>query len=238
MNIKKKLALFTGTGLLGVGLTIGGATYALFTDTTSNTNNTATAGTINLVANRNHGDYTPGPMFYPDSLDPDAKHPYDVTEITPSGDALGGWAPGDTVRRTMELSNTGSLDAKLTGIKATPRETYTQYLKTGGTRSVSGLVTGAEYLEFIEKANVLITNPDEEVTIFEGKLSELIFNDTNTYAEVDEELELAGVTPGFGSGPLNITFKVTLDKSASNAIQGKNFIFDFGFFAEQVRNNP
>ncbi|QQE74839.1 SipW-dependent-type signal peptide-containing protein [Brevibacillus composti] len=231
MNARKKIVALSMAGLLTVGLAVGGVTFALFTDTAANEGNEFTAGTINLNAARNHGDYLQGPMFYSDFLDPDGNHPYDKTELRPSGEVIGGWAPGDKVKRTMILSNTGSLDAKLTGVKATVRESYTQTLRNGrDTRTVTGEIAGAAYEEFIDKAHVKISNPDSDTLIFDGVLRDLI---GEGYAGVVEELVLQSDP----SGPLNITFEVTLDRSAGNELQGKNFIFDFGFYAEQVRNN-
>jgi uncharacterized protein YfaP (DUF2135 family) len=176
-------------------------------------------------------------MFYPDSLDPDGNHAYDIIDGNPSGESLGGWAPGDQVLRRMILRNEGTLDAKLTGIKATPRETYTQTLKpinrggSGGTRTVTGITSGDAYQEFIEKANVTVTNSDNTIVIYEGTLSDLIFSEEDMYADVVNELVIQA------EGILNITFDVTLDVSAGNDVQGQNFIFDFGFYSEQVRNN-
>lgn len=237
MFTAKKMAFTVMSGVLALALAVGGTTYAIFTSSASNSGNTITAGTINLDAKRDNGDYVPGPMFYPDALDPDGNHPYDVSQIAPSGEALGGWAPGDKVTRTMILTNTGSLDAMVTGIKATPRATYTQNLPSGGNRTVNGLTSGAEFDEFVQLAHVKVWNPDGAGTIlYDGQLKDLIAAG-QFYVPVLNELVLTGVKPPFQPGPLNINFEVTLDKSASNALQGKNFIFDFGFFAEQVRNN-
>lgn len=237
MISKKKLAALTVAGMLGLGVMVSGITYALFTDTTTNANNNFTAGTINLVAERNYGDYLPGPIFYPDTLDPDGGHPYDVNDANPSGEALGGWAPGDTVSREMRLKNEGTLDARLTGIKATPRVSFSHNTPYSGTRTVNGgLISGMAYDEFIQKINVKVSNGS--VLLYDGPLSGLIFADPDTYAPLVNEPIVQAPPPGFGGGFLNIDFEVTLDLSGSNELQGKNFIFDLGFYTEQVRNNP
>jgi hypothetical protein len=150
---------------------------------------------------------------------------------------LGGWAPGDTVKRTMILTNTGSLDAKLTGIKATARESFTQNLPSGGNRTINGLIAGDAFDEFIQLANVEVAIPDENLMLYNGSLAELMFADTDEFASLLSNPVLMGTTPPFSPGPLNITFEVTLDSSAGNDLQGQNFIFDFGFFVEQIRNN-
>ncbi|GIP40115.1 hypothetical protein J31TS4_33950 [Paenibacillus sp. J31TS4] len=230
---RKKLGVMVLSLTMTVVFTFGGATMALYTSSAQNTS-TAAAGTINLDAKRNHGDYTPGPMFYPNSLDPDGNHPYDTSKVNPSGESLGGWAPGDTVQRAMILTNKGSLDAKLKGLKATVRDTYTQDLPTGGSRTATGLTSGAAYDEFIQKANVKVMIPDTNVQLFNGPLSSLL---VSGYAPLQNEPVLMGTRPPFTPGPLNVTFEVTLDPSASNEIQGKSFIFDFGFYSEQARNN-
>ncbi|CCQ96161.1 exported hypothetical protein [[Clostridium] ultunense Esp] len=232
---KRKLATFALSLMLVLTLAVGAGTFALFTSSVSSEGNHFTAGTIDLDEKRDHGDYVPGPMFYPDFLDPDGNHPYDVQDIAPSGESIGGWAPGDTVQRTMILMNKGTLDAKVTGIKATPREEYTQHLRSGGSRTVNGLTSGPAYEEFIEKAHVLVSVPDQNLQLYDGSLADLIRSEG--YHPVQNELILQGATPPLEPGPLNITFKVALDSSASNQLQGQNFIFDFSFFAEQARNN-
>ncbi|GIP40116.1 hypothetical protein J31TS4_33960 [Paenibacillus sp. J31TS4] len=232
---RKKLGMMVLSLSMTVVFTFGGATMALFTGSAQNSN-TATAGTINLDAKRDHGDYTPGPMFYPDSLDPVGNHPYDTSKTNPSGESLGGWAPGDTVQRTMILTNNGSLDAKLKGVKATVRDSYTQNLPTNpaSSRTVTGLTSGAAYDEFIQKANVKVMVPDTNTLLYNGSLSSLL---VSGYAPLQNEPVLTGTRPPFAPGPLNVTFEVKLDQSASNEIQGKSFIFDFSFYSEQARNN-
>jgi predicted ribosomally synthesized peptide with SipW-like signal peptide len=237
---KQKIGMLFLAIMLVIGAMVSAGTFALLTDTEANEDNSITAGTIDLNVKRDHGDYVPGPMFYPDYLDPDGKHPYDVNEVNPSGESIGGWAPGDTVTRTMIVTNEGSLDAKLTGLKATPRESFTQNLPRhpDGSRTISGAqITGAAYEEFIQKANVLVSIPDESITLYNGPLSGLIFSNADRYARLLEEPVLMGTTGLFEPGPLNVTFKVTLDKTTGNNLQDKDFIFDFGFFAEQYDNN-
>lgn len=236
MNIKQKLMGYAVTGILGLGLTIGGSTYALFTDTITNEGNSATAGTVNINVMRDNGDPIPGPMFYPDSLDPLAYHPYDKTDKKPSGESIGGWAPGDKVVRDMYLGNSGSITAKLAGIRVKVRDSYTQTTTTDGltaTNTISNGVTAisdpAAYNEFIDKMNFTISNGD--VVIFQGKISELITG--SSWKKPLEELIIASAP----SGPLNLKFTAELSKKAGNVVAGKNFIFDFEFTAVQNRNS-
>ena len=83
LNIKKKLTLLATTGIVGIGLVAGGATYAIFTDSASNKANSFTAGTLNIESSR---DDIPnyGPMFYTDS-----------TNSNVGAMPTGLWAPGD-----------------------------------------------------------------------------------------------------------------------------------------------
>lgn len=224
------------TGVLGLGLTVGGATFALFTSSATNDGNTATAGTVNINVTRDNGDPIPGPMFYPDFLDPLAHHPYDKVDSHPSGESIGGWAPGDTIVRDMYLGNSGSLTARLVGIRAKMRDSYTQTTTTEdgtATRTVSNGITEISdptaYNEFIDKMNITIKNSN--TLLFQGKLSELITGSAwkNPVHEV-----LISASP---SGPLNLTFTAELSRTAGNNIAGKNFIFDFEFTAVQNKNS-
>jgi spore coat-associated protein N len=123
MVTKKKLGMYAALGMLGIGLTVGGGTYALFTDSATNTNNTFEAGTLKLAGHRHDIPIT-GPMFYTNDSDAGRM-------------GTGVWAPGDVHTRAMLIENTGSLDAKLTSLKA---------IKTSG---------GTE--EFSQNAQVVIS---------------------------------------------------------------------------------
>lgn len=217
LNIKKKLALFSASGVLGIGLVAGGATYALFTDSASNTTNTFTSGTIILDQTRDLGDTIPGPMFYSSASDPTGKYPYDKSGVPlapPGSESIGGWAPGDTALRAMNLYNKGTLDAKVTQLKAS--------VSAGATDS------GDAYTQFIQKMNIKVMYPAQNKVLYDGPLSGLL----NGWVNVPAFLIAADP-----SGPANITFEAKLDKLAGNELQGKTFVFDFSLYAEQFRNN-
>jgi predicted ribosomally synthesized peptide with SipW-like signal peptide len=217
MKLKKKLALLSATGIVGIGLITGGATYAIFTDSASNTNNTFVAGTINLDQTRDLGDTIPGPMFYSSTSDPTGSYPYDQdgVELAPPGsEAVGGWAPGDYVLRAMNLFNSGTLDAKVTKLQAN--------VSTGATNS------GDAYNQFISKMNIKVMYPAQNKVLYDGPLSGLL----NGWVEIAAPFRVNA-----NGGPSNITFEATLDKSADNAIMGQTFVFDFSFYAEQLKNN-
>jgi hypothetical protein len=233
---KQKLMMYTMTGILGLGLSVGGATYALFTSGATNDGNSATTGTVNINTMRDNGDPIPGPMFYPNALDPLAYHPYDAVDTSPSGESIGGWAPGDIIVRDMYLGNSGSLTARLVGVRAKVRESYTQTTTADGqtaTNTVSNGVTLATdpvaYNEFIDKMNITIKNSN--TLIFQGKLSELI---TGTLWKKPVNEVLIAASP---SGPLNLSFTAELSRTAGNNIAGKNLIFDFEFTAVQHKNS-
>lgn len=203
--------------MLGVSLIVGGATYALFTDSASNSNNTFAAGTINLDQNRDLGDTIPGPMFYSAASDPTGSYPYDQSGVPlspPGSEAAGGWAPGDTVTRAMDLYNRGTLDAKVSRLQAS--------VSAGATNS------GAAYDQFIDKMNIKVMYPALNRVLYDGPLSGLL----NGWVDIATPLRANA-----GGGALNITFEASLDSSADNDLQGQNFIFDFSFYAEQLRNN-
>lgn len=220
MISKKKLAILSVSGLIAIGASVGGATYAWFTSSATNANNTFTAGTINLSQTRDLGDTIPGPMFYTSTSDPTGTYPYDVAGVPyapPGSEGVGGLAPGDSMTRAMNLSNSGSLDAKVT--------------KIWGSVNAAGLQPGdLAFEEFAAKMNIKVLYPaNNNQIMYDGPLNGLL----NGQVTIPRPL-IARAAP---SGPLNITFTATLDPSASNLLQGKTFVFDFSFYAEQLRNN-
>lgn len=217
MFSKKKLAAIMISSVLVVGVTVGGATYAIFTSSATNTNNSFKAGTVILTQNRDQGDTKtiPGPMFYSAASDPTGSFPYDTNKNRyqpPGGEAIGGWAPGDTARRAMNLYNKGTLDAKINKLKANVNS--------------AGVTSGEAYDEFIDKMNIKVIYTGQ--TLYDGKLSGLL----NEYVNIQPIL----ATPD--GDPVNITFEANLSKEAGNKIQGQSFVFDFTFSAEQTKNNP
>lgn len=217
MNLKNKLLMFTGTGIFGVSLVVGGATFALFTSNAQNTSE-GKAGTIVLTQERDQGDSIPGPMFYSAESDPTGLFPYDTTknvpDAPPGAEALGGWAPGDKATRAMNLYNKGSLDARVKKLKATINPL--------------GITSGVAYDQFIQKMNIKVMYPAQSKTLYDGPLAGLL----NGYVTIPSFI--IAKNP---SAAANITFEASLDLSADNSIQGKSFVFDFTFYAEQKRNN-
>ncbi len=220
--LKAKILSLLAINLLGLGLVAGGGTMAIFTSSASNTGNTFATGYIRLTQNRDQGDTLVGPMFYTSIADPTGRYPYDTNGnplAPPGGEAIGGMAPGDSMMRAMDVYNNGAnaLDAQLTKVKATVNP--------------AGITSGAAFDEFIQKLNVIIRAPDigNGTVLYSGTLAGLL---TGQWITVSHPLLMSA-----NGGATNITFSVTLDPSADNIIQGKTFVFDFSFYAEQFRNN-
>lgn len=95
-------------------ISIGGATFALFTDSATNAPNTFRAGTVDIDSYRDGFDTIPGPMFYTNEIE-------GATPTDPSYPGLkptGLWAPGDSHVRSLIVYNKGTLDAVLDQVKA------------------------------------------------------------------------------------------------------------------------
>lgn len=110
MSIKKKLALYSASGIVGLSMLVGGSTFALFTSSAQNTNNTFSSGTIHITAKRDDVPNS-GPMFYTTSPQNGA-----VVGAMPTGY----WAPGDKNTRGLFLENKGTLDARLKTLSIIP----------------------------------------------------------------------------------------------------------------------
>lgn len=127
--------VFSLTGVVGVGLTVGGATMALFSSSAANEGNQFTAGTLKITAKR---DDIPndGPMFYTDTVSHSGTLP------------TGEWAPGDKNTRGLFLKNEGSLPAKLANVTAKAADANGNEVKSGSAYDAA--------VKFASKARVLI----------------------------------------------------------------------------------
>lgn len=216
---KKKLLLLAVAGVLTAGLGVGGASYAIFTSSAQNTNNSFAAGTVSIDIQRDLGDTIPGPMFYTGASDPTGSYPCNTTknapDAPPGAESLGGLAPGDQLTRAMNIFNRGTLDVRVKQLRANV--------------NAAGETSGPAFDQFIQKMYIKVMYPAQNKTLYEGPLAGLL----NGYVNIPPFLIASDP-----SGPANITFTATLDKSADNTLQGHTFVFDFGFYAEQKRNNP
>ncbi|MBT2692600.1 M73 family metallopeptidase [Bacillus sp. ISL-55] len=119
MKKKNKVALMGISGLLVTSLAVGGATFAIFKDDVSNGPSLGTAGTLVMTAKRNDVP-NEGPMFYSQNVADNY-----------GGMPTGLWAPGDKHTRGLFLENTGSLDAKLVTLTATPADSNGNAVTSG-----------------------------------------------------------------------------------------------------------
>jgi spore coat-associated protein N len=168
MKKKNKVALLGISGLLASSLAIGGGTYAIFKSGVTNSANIVTAGTLEITAKR---DDIPnvGPMFYSQN-----------TAGNYGGMPTGFWAPGDKHTRGLFLENTGSLEAKLTTLTATPADS-----------SGNPVTSGTQYEDdilFARQADVKIWEIQEWDPV-EGRLLPLIDTNMNP-TEMDELMDI------------------------------------------------
>lgn len=104
-------------GMVASCAIIGGATFALFTDSASvapTAQDVMVAGNVDIDSYRDGFDTIPGPMFYTTPEE-------GATPTEPSFKGLkptGVWAPGDTKIRSLIVYNKGSLDAVLSHVYA------------------------------------------------------------------------------------------------------------------------
>lgn len=233
---KGKLAAVAILSTLSIAGAAGLGTYALFTASNPSDTNTFQAGTVAINAIRDEGDTYPGPMFYSSTSDTNSsdKYAYDVPKAQSfyqyGGEAIGGWAPGDSASRTLEIISNGSLDTKLTNITASIPSSY----KAASGATITGVTAasiGADataYNEFINDMNVTIKDSDSNTVLYNGSLKNLLDN-TN---HLSTPVEL-----GENGSDTHLIFSVTLGTSAYSNIMNKNVIIDFSFNAQQVAHN-
>lgn len=184
--------------LLISGLVGGISTYALFHSTATNNDNQLTAGTFTLEGNRDMGETVPGPLFYPTDLDGDL--------------ATGLWCPGDSYIRNFQVENTGTINGKLTNIKAT---------LNGDT-------------QLADRLNVQVSTENPDVAGFlsssivaSGKLSDFT---SNSGKQLSSEINVDV------SDIANLYFKVSFPEGTAaedNPYQGNNLSASFSVYAIQ-----
>jgi predicted ribosomally synthesized peptide with SipW-like signal peptide len=214
----RSIALLLVLSLVAFSLIIGLGTFALFTSQATSDTNQFTAGTLSIDAVEGY-DRINGPMFYT-STSHSGSIPYDVETLEAyGGEALGGWAPGDTVTRFMEVENTGSLDAILKGLRAHV--------------NAAGLQPGHDaYEQFVRLMNITVTEGSEDGRVlYDGSLQDLVLS-----GDVWHDIE-PPVAVNVDDVPVLLYFTASLDLSADNELQGHDFVFDFELYAEQKRNN-
>lgn len=199
----KKRILLSVMSLVTSFALIGGATFALLSDSTVNNNNVFTTGKVDITANRDLGDPIPGPMFYTnkaEGLTPDGKVPNWETGL---------WYPGKSVTRTLIVTNLDdSVNAKIDGISA----------------FLHNINDSAIAQEFANNMTVVVkpqAMPDK--VLYSGKLSDLLSGRVSTLNELP-------ISP---TGIWYLDFTVTMDRNAGNTLQGIVPKVDFSIYASQ-----
>ncbi|MFZ5814774.1 MAG: hypothetical protein ACOY93_05680 [Bacillota bacterium] len=178
----------------------GGMTLALFSAQSATADQEFVAGTLAIEAHRDMGDGIPGPMFYIDAAG---------GGTDPNQYPTGLWAPGDEHHRILQVENIGSLDAKLTHLRAS-------------------LQSGSMYLA--DKLDVTVTlDPAGTQVVAMGKLSDFINAD---------QAFLGGPLPALVGDVINLHFFVSFPLDADNSYQGLSTVVTFTVYAEQLSNNP
>lgn len=206
----KKSILLSAMVVVMVFMMAGGATFAYFSDSATNTGNTFTAGSVEIDCDRDMGDQpSTGPMFYNDpSL---GSYPIDQ------------WVPGSIHSRFLNVHNNGSLKVKLTKIKA----------------EVSGLEGDvAAYQEFVNnmklRVDFIIPNPFGTQQVY-SLVSERPIGE---YLGDGAVVTVPGLNNGASyidkKTTKNYCFTAKLDPNAGNPLQGKSPQVTFTVLAEQA----
>lgn len=217
--MSKKL-LLAAVAVMLVSLLVGGATFALFTDSATNSGNTFAAGRVDISSLRNQGDTVPGPMFYTTPAQGRTTNPENPEDgMLPTGL----WAPGDSHMRQLDVYNLGSLAIKLTKIKA-------------DVDPASSIQPGSPaYTEFANKMNIKVELSGNAKVLYNGPLAGLL----GGWVDIAPgDIVTLAASNSHGVPNAHLTFTAVLDKSAGNVLQGTNPIFSFSVWAEQLKNNP
>lgn len=178
----------------------GGLTLALFSDQGPVADVEFMAGTLEIAADRDMGDGVPGPMFYIDTAGGGAD---------PNNHPTGLWAPGDEHHRILQVENVGTLDAKLTHIRAT--------LQSGSTL-------------LADKLNVTVTSDAAGTNVVaSGTLGDFL--------NADQPF-MPGPIEAMVTDVINLHFWVEFPLDAGNEYQGLSTVVTFTVYAEQLDNNP
>lgn len=208
----KRVWLVTASLIAVTALSGAGITYALFTANAEPAKQQFTAGTLALEGNRDQGDTIPGPMFYIDGSDDGLSGEGDPGEY-----GTGLWAPGDAHHRVFEVSNIGSLDAKILKFSASKlvgnKELADQldvFVYDGAYRNTDGTLVD-------DPPNLLVS----------GKLSEFLGEGKELPTPY---LLMAGDVAWFG-------IEVSFPLDAGNKYQGDSIKVTFSAHAVQAKSN-
>lgn len=195
----------------------GGATFAYFSDTVSNTENTFSAARISVVCWRDQGDNVPhqppvqwngwaAPMFY--TTEEEGAYP----DLPPGKYPTGVWAPGDSWTRALFVKNVDP--------------DFVIRMEAIGAR----LYGDAELAPWFK---VHISDPKNTI-LYSGTLADLA-GEPHTFVD---QLGNNNFLVMEGYGEQKLIFTVTLDPNTPNILQGKILKADFDVYVGQDRNRP
>jgi predicted ribosomally synthesized peptide with SipW-like signal peptide len=193
---------------LVVVLGVSAGTLALFSATSGAANNTFTSGTLSINSVRDQGDTVPGPMFY---ITPASGNEGGGNGLYPTGY----WAPGDTNMRVLVVKNTGSLDAWMTGVRAS--------MHAGSSRHLA------------DKLQVKVTTDSAGTAVI---ASGTMGNFLDADQIFPSKLSLNAAHPPLPAISKPLYFWVTLPLDADNSYQNETLVVDFTVYAVQKKNNP
>lgn len=209
---------------------VGGATFALFTDSDSNDGNTFSAGTVEIAVQRNASEPTPGPMFYTTTEEGMGDTWQTDENNAAPGNAHGLWKPGDSHSAEMTVFNKGSLSAKITHLGAEI---------SGDPDFINDTAAKAEFSKYLNVKIERLENGSSDqkvyITLFEGALSQLLAEGGAKNFEADPKV-IAGAHSGNISSQ-HLLFTCSLSKDAGDALQGKKPVVSFYLIAQQAKNN-
>jgi len=216
--MRKKLVM-SAMALALVMALVGGATFALFSDQSSNEATTLQAGTIAVDVERNSGEPVPGPMFYTvtsEGVGAPGQEPEKAT---------GEWVPGMSVTRTLTVYNHGKLRFRICNVGAAI------------TGDADFLNDPAAISEFANKMHVKIVNSESaKPELFDGTLAQLLADGGVDVPAIPWD---GGEAYSLQAGSnFHLAYTCSLDTSAGNALQGTKPVVSFNLMVEQTKNNP
>lgn len=219
----KALGLALAGSAVAVAL-VGGATFALFTASTGNSQNDFTAAKTCLSSYRDNGDVVPGPMFYVTAAQGATPPP----ASTPGSFPTGYWVPGDTNTRKLNVQNgnppntpvdNSCINLWLTGVSAT----------------ATGDAMLADKLNVTIKANHPLQG---YVTVASGTLTQFLTGNMPLAWPAAYPVMGSQFVALPNSSIQDLQFTVNFDSSADNTYQGKNLVVAFTVSAVQQTHNP
>ncbi|MDR3601027.1 MAG: hypothetical protein P4L49_11205 [Desulfosporosinus sp.] len=238
--MNKRVLTLISSAVIANCLFIGWGTYALLTASASITGNqfgTFQSETVNIQS-VSPTDPISGPqlrslvafcntppvnltMFYDHTIS--GNNPYDVkTNYSPSGEIPGGWAPGDQVKRTWNIKNSGS-GSKITDIYS-PVGTFSLRDQNGKVIS-----SGSQaYQDFLNHMKIDIYYP-------QGSLHPIYTGDFQQFIQAPQPLDTVICLSKCSTA--SVDFVAAMDLAAGDDLQGVRGVLDFQLGVEQCKNN-